>query len=66
MKLTEYCDEKGIKWFPINLTIKENDEGKKIKTLNPYKETGYRPDMNDFKTDKYKKYKLIENSQQLV
>ena len=60
MKLTEYCDEKGIKWFPINLTIKENGEGKKIKTLNPYKETGYRPDMNDFKTDKYKKYKFLK------
>ena len=59
MLLTKYCDDKGIKWFPINLMVKEK-EGKKVKTIEPYVETGYRPSVKDFKSDKYKQYKFFE------
>ena len=57
MLLTKYADNNDIKWFPINLNITENENGKKEKELIPYKENNRRPKMTDFKSDKYIQYK---------
>ena len=43
MDITQYFNQKGITWFPINL---EFNEGKK--SIQPYRETGQRPTTHDF------------------
>ena len=62
MKSTDLFDSLGLKWIPISISVEWNEEKQKNdKVLNPYKETGYRPDVNDFKNDKYKQYKKYKN-----
>lgn len=51
MTLTAFLDNNNIKWFPINLKIRVNQEGTK-KILLPISHAYYghgMPDMNDFK-----------------
>lgn len=44
MSLIDFLNEKKISWFPIHLSITDNNK----KILEPYKENGKRPSYNDF------------------
>lgn len=50
-KTTDFCNANGIKWFPINLTIDADENGKLKKTLNSINHKLYdnsRPNLHDF------------------
>ncbi len=50
MALIEYLTKQEIRWFPINIKMVKDETGNTKKCLEPYKETGYRPTVNDFFT----------------
>ena len=42
MKITKFCDEHNINWFPISLTIQHDEKkNKNVKLINPIKDIHY-------------------------